>query len=270
MGFGDDLLYIRAAELQHKATNKTIKPTRKGRPKVISELWKNITFISNNGELPLDELINTDTQTANWTREYNTNPDYHPESPNTAILNKEDYALADTLQRPFILLCPDPKGEGSHHDINKTWYGWQDLANKLKDYKLIRLTHNAKDQQYSKRTPDFKHYDNVVDIHTNNIRESLAVVEYAELVICTDGFFHHAANYTNTKAIVIWGSCTSHKTLGYKGQLNIYTECEGHPCYTIHKPCEVCVSNMKSITADMIVKCVKNKADPRREELSSR
>ena len=240
MGWGDDLLYIHKCEQLRQG--KTVRPTRKTRPRQLSALWKNISWIDPQGELDIDELEYANNE---WARAYQQG-NYTPTPPETQLLVESDYNLAQHIQtkhKAYTLICPDVKE--THHDVNKTWYHWQDLCNILEQrgHNIVRLTH----REHSKR------YKNTTDYVTANIRQSLAVVDRADLVVTTDGFWHHASAYTKTNCVTIYGSCTSDKDLGYPEQANITTLDEHSPCYTIHKKCEKCVENMWNISAKAVM-----------------
>ena len=246
MGWGDDLLYIHKCEQQRKG--KTVRPTRKTRPRPLSQLWKNVPWISTHGELDIDELEHTNNK---WARAYHQD-NYTPTPPETQILEPSDYNLAQHIlckHKEYTLICPDVKE--THHDVNKTWYHWQELTNTLNDlgHNVVRLKHIA----------EAKRYKNATDYTTANIRQSLAVVDRADLVITTDGFWHHASAYTKTPCVTIYGSCTSDRDLGYSEQANIVTRDEHSPCYTIHKKCNKCVTNMWNISAKDVIDEIVNR-----------
>ena len=247
MGWGDDLLYIHKCEQQRQG--KTVRPTRNRRPRPISQLWRNIEWIDTQGELDIEEL----EWQGRWGRAYQfPELNYTPTPPKTQILTESDYNLAQHIQskhKEYTLICPDVKE--THHDVNKTWYHWQDLCNILsqRGHNIVRLTH----REHSKR------YKNATDYVTANIRQSLAVVDRANLVITTDGFWHHASAYTKTNCVAIYGSCTSDRDLGYSEQANITTLDEHSPCYTIHKKCNKCVENMWNIRAKQVIDAIVNR-----------
>lgn len=250
MGYGDDLLWIRDAEQQHG----TVTPTRKKRPiphRASEGLWKHLAFVQTKGK-PVDELQHKDERWARWYQFTGWRPT-PPRTPITDICRGSDWDLVHDIEsrhEKFVLLCPDPKGEGSHHDVNKTWYHWQALADQLRDYDwdLVRLTHEE--------TPTA--YKGVHTYTTDNIRSSLTVVARADAVVTTDGFWHHASAYTGTDCVVIWGSCTDYRRLGYDTQANIYDYERHGPCYTVHRQCQDCVATMWRITAKTVANALIN------------
>ena len=240
MGWGDDLMYLG----QVQAQNTPVRPTRKTRPRTISPLWHGEQLISTQHAQQLDEMqLNTDGK---WKRPYHHSfGDYKPHA-GRVHLTEQEQALAEEY-KDFILLCPDAK-TNAHHATNKHWPHWQALATQLNtkhpDIPLLRLKHNE----------ELKDLVNVTNVMTHTIRHSYAIVKNARCVITTDGFYHHASASHNAKCIVIYGSCTSPRHLGYPGQLNIVVNDAHSPCYTIHENCEQCKHNMNSIRAEHIVK----------------
>jgi len=249
MGWGDDLLYIHKCEQLRQGA--TVRPTRNRRPRPISDLWRNVPWIDAQGEQAIEEL----EYLGRWGRAYQfPELNYTPTPPQTELLAESDYNLAQHIQHKhteYTLICPDAKGKGTHHDVNKTWYHWQDLCDELsqRGHNVVRLKHIA----------EAKKYRHATDYVTANIRQSLAVVEKAQLVITTDGFWHHASAYTKTNCVVIYGSCTSDRDLGYTEQANITTVDEHSPCYTIHKKCNKCVENMWNISAKDVMDEIVNR-----------
>ena len=239
MGWGDDLMFLGAVQAQ----NKPIAPTRKNKPKKVSLLWQGEPLISQTHTTLLDEMqVNSDGV---WQRPYHyTFGDYAP-TPGKVCLTPEEITWADAY-KDFILVNPDAKPRAHHHN-NKHWPHWQDLVEELStaypDTTILRLKHHK----------ELKDLANTTNILTPSIRHSYAIVKNARCVITTDGFYHHSSASHNTKCIVIWGSCTSPKHLGYKGQLNIVSTDAHSPCYTIHQDCEQCLHNMNSIRAEHIV-----------------
>jgi len=83
-------------------------------------------------------------------------------------------------------------------------------------------------------------------------------VARADAVVTTDGFWHHAAAYTGTDCVTIWGSCTDYRRLGYDTQANI-ADYERHgPCYTVRRTCQDCVSTMWRITPESVANALIN------------
>lgn len=238
MGWGDDLMYLG----QVQANNEPVRPTRKGRPRTISPLWHGEQLISKQHEQAHDELqLNTDGK---WKRPYHHGFGEHTAQPGKVKLTTQEQSWANDY-KDFILLCPDAKTD-AHHANNKHWPHWQDLATQLSTryphIPLLRLKHDE----------ELKDLKDVYNVITPSIRHSYAVVANAICTITTDGFWHHASASHNKKCIVIYGSCTSPKHLGYPGQLNIVVDDAHSPCYSL-KDCEQCLHNMNSIRAEHIV-----------------
>jgi len=239
MGWGDDLMYLG----QVQAENTPVRPTRKGRSIAISPLWQHEPLISKQHAQARDEL--QQRKDGKWKRPYHHTFGEHSPQSGVVKLTAQERAWADDY-KDFILLCPDAK-TNAHHANNKHWPHWQDLATQLSiqypSIPLLRLKHDV----------ELKDLEDVYNVTTPSIRHSYAIVKNARCVITTDGFYHHASASHNTKCIVIYGSCTSPKHLGYPGQLNIVSTDEHSPCYTIHRDCEQCKHNMNSIRAEHIV-----------------
>jgi hypothetical protein len=117
---------------------------------------------------------------------------------------------------------------------NKAWDKWDELL-KL-DYPWLQIgTKEPKTRQV--RT---------------NIRQALAMVAGAKLVVTTDGMLHHAAAALGVPAIVLWGGVVSPKILGYPTHINIWNGAKS--CGTFAHVCQHCREAMQSITLDQVRK----------------
>jgi ADP-heptose:LPS heptosyltransferase len=146
---------------------------------------------------------------------------------------------------PFIILEPNTKGTMGG---NKDWPfdRWQELVRKIgRATSVVQLG-----------AADKRALSGVHRIPTHNFISALAIMDRAKLVVTTDGGLHHAAAAMNKPAVVIWGSRTNPKILGYPQHKNLYSG-DGVSCGAI-VPCRHCREGMEAITVDQVWEAVKS------------
>ena len=88
-----------------------------------------------------------------------------------------------------------------------------------------------------------------------SMRESMAVLSFAQLHIGPDSFLMHAANGVNVPSVVIFGGSRTPDRSGYRENINIFVEMPCGPCW-IHvergERCEYDVECMKRISVDAV------------------
>lgn len=145
----------------------------------------------------------------------------------------KDHSLGD-----YILVEPYIKDDMPQLKIgqNKAWDKWDQLL-KL-DYPWLQIG------QKEAKTRQVK----------TNVRQALAIVANAKLVVTTDGMLHHAAAALGVPAVVLWGGVVSPKILGYPTHTNIWNGAK--PCGSFAHVCQHCKDAMSSITLEQVKKCL--------------
>jgi hypothetical protein len=120
---------------------------------------------------------------------------------------------------------------------NKAWNGWDELLKM--DLPWLQIGDGTK-----KAKTRF--------VHTGRVRNALAMVAGAKLVVTTDGMLHHAAAALGVPAVVLWGGVVSPKILGYPTHINIWNGAES--CGSYAEVCPHCREAMDSISVEQVKK----------------
>lgn len=137
----------------------------------------------------------------------------------------------------YVLVEPHIKDEVTTLMLgaNKAWNGWDEL-----------LKMDLPWLQIGMKAPKTR------QVRTGKIRQALAMIAHAKLVVTTDGMLHHAAAALGVPAVVLWGGVVSPKILGYPTHINIWNGAE--PCGSYAKVCPHCREAMDSISVEQVRK----------------
>ena len=97
----------------------------------------------------------------------------------------------------------------------------QSLSQKYKDVMFMLMKTS---QQPVLDSPNVAYINN--DYH---YRVWMSIIAHSDGVLGIDSCAHHIGAAFDKPAVVVWGR-TSHKNLGYKGQMNVVGNCEEGPC----------------------------------------
>ena len=263
MGLGDDIMFLGEAELIHKRTGKTIRPTCVGGS---SPFFYNVPWLSNDGDISVnarDTNEKSDVHIDYYEEKKETTEfgrrqvfrAYNPK-PYRVKLTEEEIKLAiHTLNElgitdRFFLISPDFKS--SFYSKNKDWgfHKYQELANKLSEHvTLVRLHPGG---EY--KDPDLQ---NVTNIYSPNVRLSVAIITFASGAVGYEGFLNHITGGLKIPMVVICGGLIDESSISYEGNTYIKYEHEKTPCGSTYD-CPHCKEANEAITVDMVYEeCLK-------------
>ena len=149
----------------------------------------------------------------------------------------------------FIYIEPNYKKPGIYSD-NKQWSAkkWQSVVDAFPDSNFVQCGNGKSD--------DSVLLDNVTMIYTKRVREAFAVLSLASMFIGYEGGMHHAAAALGKGGVVLFGGVSSPSATGYDLHINVYGEHPESPCGR-HYECSHCKEVMKSLTADQVIREVK-------------
>ena len=259
MGIGDDLIFLAKAEEQYKLTGKKIVPLYHAG---WNTLYDNVEFISK----VKDE--NSLTMNARDTdKPSDIHIDYYTQGREQTILGERmvwrpfkpsRYTVRLTKiekdtgvnESDFILINPDYKS--TFFSKNKNWgfEKYQEITNRLhKDgYTIIRLKPGG---NYNE--PDL---ENAINVYSNNLKRSIAIMSKARLGITYDGFVTHVLSGFHIPVVNIQGGFVDEKIMSYDGNINIGYQHPKTPCGATY-PCTHCDEANEYITVDMVYEACK-------------
>ncbi len=163
----------------------------------------------------------------------------HRANPGVLVFTEYEVALAASLMscKHAVVVEPHVKGTFSGENKRWPWDYWVEVVRELQDHEKRVIQISAPE---TKTLPD-------VDfrISESEVRVALACLTWAEMLITTDGLLHHAAAAMGVPAVVIWGSRTDPRILGYPDHVNLST---GPPYCGMLKECKHCQKAMRAIT----------------------
>lgn len=176
--------------------------------------------------------------------------DHRPEPGDIFLTDEEKDRFKD--YSGCVLIEPHIKGSFSG---NKAWVWnrWQEVANAIP---CVQMNERHK-----------RSLQNVTRVHTGDFRQALAMIYQAKLVITTDGALHHAAAALGKPAVVLWGSRTHPKVLGYDSHVNLYTG-QGESCGAMIE-CRHCIDGMKRITSEMVIEAARSILETRKDVVAA-
>lgn len=128
---------------------------------------------------------------------------------------------------------------------NKTWAfeRYQKAARALFDagHVVVQIVHNGSALRL----------DRAIPVAAPNYRTAAAMLKRADLVVCPEGGFHHAAAAVGTRAVVIFGGFIPPQVTGYDFHVNLIGHAN-HFCGMLH-PCNHCRSALDSISVDNVL-----------------
>ena len=93
---------------------------------------------------------------------------------------------------------------------------------------------------------------------TDRLSDVFGVIEDMDLVVTSEGLFHHAAAALKTDAVVLWGGRLNPEILGYEGHANLTAREEWCGSWA---PCDHCTQAMLDITPDRVFDAVMGRLD---------
>lgn len=259
MGMGDDIMFLGEAERIHEQTGKSIRPVAGSG---WSPFFKGIPWLKKDGEISVNARdtreksdIHVDYYEDRRERNRIVWRDYQPKPFRVKLTHEEvDYAHIALHNRGvkgrFFIINPDYKS--SFFGNNKNWGfdKYQELANRLSDHvQMVRILPGG---QY--KEPKLK---NVVNIKSEDVRKSVAIMSFASYAVGYDGFTNHIMGGYGIPMVVICGGLVNGKdTVGYRTGTYINYEHPQTPCGAT-VDCSHCNEANEAITVDMVYeKCL--------------
>lgn len=259
MGIGDDLLFLGEAEALYKKTGKKIVPVYGNG---WSPLFKNVEFLSKEKKNNCITLNARDTDSpSDYHVDYYTRKKvktmfgdqliFRPYTPKPFHIRftDEELAAADKILldygiTEFCAINPDFKK--SFFGNNKNWGfdKYQSLTDRLANkLQVVRI----------KPGGDYKEKDliNAINISSEDIRISFAILRKAKFGISYDGFFIHAMSGMNIPCVAILGGFSSSNMIHYEGNIEIEYSHPESPCGRTFD-CDHCREANKAITVDQV------------------
>ena len=164
------------------------------------------------------------------------------------FFTKEEINLAHMMPRPtnrkVVVIEPSVPSFKSVAP-NKSWGSerYQEVARELfkAGHLVVQIVHSGSALRL----------DRAVPIPAKTYRQAAAMLKRADLVICPEGGFHHAAAAVGTRAVVIFGGFIPPQVTGYDFHVNLIGNAT-HFCGGLH-PCNHCRSALDSITVKDVV-----------------
>ena len=259
MGIGDDLLFLGEAEALHKITNKKIQPLY-GRG--WSPLFDNVEFLTKH---KTEDSVTLNTRDTKSPSDYHVN--YYEDKKESGKMifrpyklkkfylrfTKEELKKADRIIEEqnlsrFMVINPDFKS--SFYSNNKNWgfKKYQELTNRMsKHISVLRVfPGNSSGGHYNAPL-----LDNAINVISNDVRVSFAIMRKSVLGIGYDGFFIHALSGMNIPCVVIFGGLVSKKIMSYEQNISLEYDHPMTPC-GMTKDCSHCKEANEYITVDMV------------------
>jgi ADP-heptose:LPS heptosyltransferase len=253
MGWGDDLIWLGEAKHQYLKDGKPRRPTREWVPQPIKEAYLYSPYVNMRGGYAMEERHL-------GKRPYQGNIDYVLK-PAEITLSKEELDLGDIelAKGSYWIVCPDNKPEQAYGN-NKIW--GVGFPNWLRLVELIKA--KWPNQRILRLRPDYarENMPLVEQLDSPGFRYAASMARQANLIITTEGFWHHLAAAWSVPAVVIYGGSTSphpsvkrnHSGTGYQGQCNIIdTEEPETPCYNTKPNCPHCKKVWAKITPEVVM-----------------
>lgn len=241
MGFGDDIMASGVAREIHERAGENVVIGKAPKRPFPSSMFNNISWI-NNGDGVLVKSFPGYRDYLNLKKSTGARQVLDPKHrPKRGVLkfSAEELHLGDALMdcKPAVVLEPHVKGEFSGQNKAWPWARWVNLLRMLQsvNYRVVQI---SKPGTTTLPDVDFR-------IAESDVRVALSCLRWADPLITTDGLLHHAAAALKVPAIVLWGSRTDPKVLGYREHKNIST---GPPYCGMRVRCEHCEKAMRKIS----------------------
>ncbi len=264
MGMGDDLIFLGKAEEIYKKTGKKIVPLYHAG---WSPLYDNVEFISKQKDansLTMNARdINkpSDIHVEYYTKEVKktilgNQMIWRPFTPSrfaVRLSDKEIEFAENTLDnlsiKKFVLINPDYKS--TFFSKNKNWgfSKYQEVANILSKYiQVVRIIPGG-----GYKEPILK---NAINIKSENIKNSIAIMRKSKFGITYDGFVTHVLSGYNIPVVNIQGGFVNPTVMNYEGNINLYYKHFQTPCGSTF-PCRHCDQANDYITINMVIEACK-------------
>lgn len=173
------------------------------------------------------------------------NPTRGAIGPEIHLTDEEREIAASLFETPFVALCHNAKTSWA---ANRKKWGLENFQ-ALVD---IFVRENKRVVQIGVPGDTLLH--GVIDGRGLPVRQSMAVIELAEMFIGLEGLLMHVAKAVNTPAVIIYGGFIHPRNSGYKGHLHIYNPIHCSPCANTtrhHKNCKT-MECMKGISPEAV------------------
>lgn len=253
---GDDIMFLGEAERIHKETGKTIRPVAGSG---WSPFFKGISWLKKDGEISVnarDTHEKTDIHIDYYEDRKENNRivwrNYKPKPFQIKHTQEEiDFAI-NTLRNhgvdeKFFIINPDYKNSFFNNNKNWGFYKYQELANRLsKRVQMVRLQPGGVYKE--------PRLENVVNIKSNDVRKSVAMMSFASYAVGYDGFMNHImGGYRIPMVVICGGLVRGEDIVGYETGTYISYEHPQTPCGATYD-CAHCTEANKAITVDMVYK----------------
>lgn len=263
MGMGDDLIFLGKAEEQYKKTGKKIVPLYHAgwshlydnefitKHKDVNSLTMNARDTNQPSDIHVDYYTKEVKQTI-LGNQMVWRP-FKPSRYKVRLTQKEidwaDNIIEKHMLDNFMIINPDYKS--TFFSKNKDWgfKKYQEVAEALfSKILMVRIQPGGKYKE--------PHLDRALNIPSENIRNSIALMSKAKFGLTYHGFVTHILSGFGIPVVDIQGGIVDPTIMNYEGNINLCYKHFQTPCGSTF-PCKHCDEANEYITVDMVIEACK-------------